>query len=254
MMALLPAALHSQRRDLGGARPLKARVHVTTARISGDTATLGYTVENLRTGDEDLVGFLVATPAPVIRMPAPALRHWFMDPRYGGHEIAQWVVYHSSLLHPGETAPELTLVARGVPDLVHYWAMPNLLAHPSDIDDDPKRDATLAFSDTGTTVGLVRVPAGATPASLTTRLRSLVAGACGQLGWITQPHVCHSLDVRLSGVLRALSSKSPDVARTELTAFVNELDAQRDSQPEKHVGDDAYALLRPNAVYLLGRL
>jgi hypothetical protein len=74
------------------------------------------------------------------------------------------------------------------------------------------------------------------------------------LGWITQQGVCHSLDVKLAGALRALSSKSPNVARTELTAFVNELDAQHGSQPGKHVSHDAYALLRPNAVYLLGRL
>jgi hypothetical protein len=229
-------------------------VHVTTARISGDTATLGYTVENLRTGDEDLVGFLVATPARVLRMPAPTTRHWFMDPRYGGRNIVQWIIYHSSLLHPGEAAPELTLLAQGVPDLVRYWAMPNLLAHPSDIDDDANRDDTFAFSDTGTTVGLVPIPGTATSASLTSRLRSLTARACGQLGWITQQGVCHSLDVKLAGALRALSSRSPNVARNELTAFVNELDAQHGSQPGKHVGDDAYALLRPNAIYVLGRL
>ena len=253
-LLLTPVAARAQSRDLGGARPLRVRVHVTTAPSSGDTSSLGYTVENLRTGDEDLVGFLVAAPATVVRMPAPAARHWLTEPRYDGHRIAQWVLYHSSLLHPGETSPELTIVAIGVPDLVRYWAMPNLLAHPADIDDDPHRDDTFAFSDTGTTVGIVPPPADASPARLATRLRSLLGRACGSLGWITQAGICTSLDEKLIHAQRALAGGSLGTARDELGAFLSELEAQHGEQLGKHVSDEAYSLLRPNVTYLRDRL
>lgn len=250
----IPGALFGQGRDLEGARPIRVRVHVTTASITGDTTTLGYTVDNLRTGDEDLVAFLVTATAPVIRMPTPARRRWFTDPRYADRAIALWNVYRSPLLRPGETTPELVLVARGVPDFARYWAEPNPAVHPVDIDDDPDRDDTFIFSDTGTTVGLLPIPSAGTPAALATRLRALAARARGPMQWISNAGVCHSLDVKLSHAQQALASGARPVARTELDAFVHELDAQHGGQPGKHVSDEAYALLRPNATYLLGRL
>lgn len=251
---VLPATLRAQERDLQGARPIKVRVHITTASIAGDTATLGYVVENLRSGDEDLTGFLVGVPAPVIDMPAPRLGRWLTDPRYGDDPIAQWALFRSELLHPGESTSELVLVARGVPGLVRYWATPNLMAHPVDIDDDPNRDDVFVFSDTGTTVGIVPVPKGATPASLTRRLVSLLGRSCGSLRWIDQPGVCHGIEVKLRHAQDALATGKVESARGELRALAGELEAQHGTEPGKHVSGQAYALLHPNVIFLLGRL
>jgi hypothetical protein len=251
---VLPSVLRAQERDLDGARPIKVRVHVTTASIAGDTTTIAYTVENLRTGDEDLSEFLVGVSAPVISMPAPRLGHWLTEPRYDDRPIAEWAIYRSARVHPGESTSELVLIARGIPDLVRYWATPNLMAHPADITDDPNRDDVFVFSDTGTTVGIVRVPASATAASLTARLLELLRRSCGTLGWIDQPGVCNSIEVKLTHVQDALAASKAESALGELRALAAELDAQHGDGPGKHVSDEAYALLRPNVTFLLGRL
>lgn len=125
---------------------------------------------------------------------------------------------------------------------------------PRYIDEDSNEDTYFLYSDTGTTVGIVPVPAGATAASLVERLRVLTGRACGRLGWIDRPGVCHSLDVKLARVESAIAAGEAAAARGELTAFANELDAQHGPQPGKAVSDEAHALLSLNAAYLLARL
>jgi hypothetical protein len=255
VLALSPAASQAQERNLGSVQPLAVRVHVRSAMLVGDTVTLAYGVENARAGGEDLSAFLVATPAPVVRMPTPARFDWVTHPRYRKQSVAVWVLIEDEMLHPGQITPDLTLVARGLPDLVRYWAVPDLEAHPPRyIDEDGNEDTYFIYSDTGTTVGIVPVPPGATAASLAARLRALASRACGSLGWISQPGVCHSLDVKLAHVQSALSAGQAAAARGDLTAFANELDAQHGPQPGKAVGDEAHALLALNAAYLLARL
>ena len=253
-LLLVPSVLHAQERDLGGVGPLKVRVHVEARHIAGDTTTVDYVIENLQSGGEDLTGFLVDAPALIVSMPTPKARHWLTDPRYDERSRAQWTLYHSALVHPGESTPELTLVARGVPGVVRYWATPNLMAHPADIDDNPDRDDTYAFSDTGTTVGLVPLPADATPFSLTVRLGELLERSCGSLGWIDQVGVCNSLRVKIQHAREALATGSVESARGDLRALAAELDAQHGEPAGKHVSDEAYALLQPNIACLLGRL
>jgi hypothetical protein len=255
LIALFALPSSAQQRDLGGLRPLGVRVHVRSATIVGDTVTLAYAVENARTGGEDFSALLVATPAPVIRMPKPARFDWVTHPRYRKRDIAVWVLVEDDMLHPGQTTPDLTLVGRGIPGVVRYWAVPDLEAHPPRyVDEDDSEDSYFVYSDTGTTVGIVPVPASATPASLAARLRALTSRACGRLGWISRAGVCQSLDVKLAHAQSALASGEMTVARNELGAFLDELDAQHGPQPGKAVSDEAYALLSLNAAFLRSRL
>lgn len=253
-LLLVPAAIRGQERDLRGRQPIGVRVHVTSFSLSGDTTTLGYVVENTRPGGEDFSALLVASPAPVVRVPKPARLDWMTQPRYRKQAIAAWVLVEDDLLHPGQFSPELQLVARGLPDLVKYWAAPDLVANPPVYDDDATRDYYLTYSDTGTTVGIVPVPDGSTTTSLTTRLRALLDRTCSQLGWITQEGVCRSLDAKLQNAQAAIGEGREATARASLTAFVNELDAQHGVEPGKHVSDEAHALLAVNASYILSRL
>ena len=250
-LLLLPAAVAAQERNLGGRQPLGVRIHLTSYSLSGDTTTLAYAVENTRVGGEDFSALLVATPAPVIRMPKPARLAWVTHPRYRKQAISAWVLVDDELLHPEQTTPELPLVARGLPDLVKYWAVPDLVANPPVYDDEASRDYYFTYSDTGTTVGIVPVPPGATTGSLTARLRALLGRACGDLGWITQDGVCQSLDVKLQQAQEAIAAEQGTTARAALAAFANELDAQHGPQPGKHVNAAAHALLSLNAAYLL---
>jgi hypothetical protein len=255
LFVLLPLSSDAQQRNLGSVRPLGVRVHVRAATIVGDTVTLGYAVENVRAGGEDFSALLVATPAQVVRIPKPARFDWVTHPRYRKQNVAIWVLVEDEMLHPGQTSPDLTLVARGLPDVVRYWAVPDLEAHPPRyVDEDNSEDSYFVYSDTGRTVGIVPMPTGATPAALAARLRALATTACGQLAWIDRPGVCRSLDVKLAHAEAAIVSGQATVARDELGAFVAELDAQHGPHPGKAVSDEAHALLALNAAFLLSRL
>jgi hypothetical protein len=165
------------------------------------------------------------------------------------------VLVENEMLHAGQSTPELTIVARVIPDLVRYWAVPDLVSHPPRFrDEDGTDDPYFIFGDSGTTVGIVPVPAGSTPASLAGRLLGLTRRTCGRLGWISKPGVCQSLAVKLVHAQAALVAGDVTVGRSELRAFVNELDAQHGPQPGKAVSDEAHALLSVNAAYLLNRL
>lgn len=256
-LLLTPALVKGQERRLNGVLPLHVSVHVTYARVAGDTTTIDYTVENVRAGGEDLWGLLVSTPAAIVRMPAPPRLHWGIHPRYRNQSIVGWMLYEDTLVGPGKATPPLRLSALGIPDIVRYWAVPDFEANPPAPSYDeapPVRDYYIAFSDSGLTVGVVPVPLGASPATLTTRLRLLLGRGCGDLGWISQAGVCHSLDAKLAHVEEALASGQTTVARETLTGFANELDAQHGAEPGKHVTDEAYALLAVNASYILSRL
>ena len=255
LLVLATPSSQAQERNLGNVRPLGVRVHVRGAAIAGDTVTLAYAVENVRAGGEDFSALLVATPAPVVRMPKPSRFDWVTHPRYRKRDIAVWVLVEDEMLHPGQISPDLPMVGRGIPGLVRYWAVPDLEAHPPRYrDEDDSEDSYFVYSDTGTTVGIVPVPTGATPASLATRLRALAERACAPLGWIGNPGVCQSLDVKLAHVQSALASGETTVARNVLRAFVDELEAQHGPQPGKAVSDEAHALLALNAAFLLARL
>jgi hypothetical protein len=253
LLVSLTAGARAQARDLGGLQQLEARVHVVSARFADDTTAITYVVENVRAGAEDLWGLMVATSATVVRMPNPTRLKWMMATEHRDRAIAQWMMY-GELLHGGQTSPELTLVARGVPDLVRYWAVPDVRKHPPIEVDDAEEEPFLHYSDSGTTVGLVPAPSGASAAGLASRLVALLGRACTDLGWIDQPGVCHSLEVKLANAQDAIAAGQAERARGAITAFTNELDGQHGEEPGKHVNDSAYALLSANASYLLSRL
>lgn len=257
LLLMTPVLLHAQERRLDGVLPLHVSVRVTYAHVAGDTTTLDYAVENVRPGGEDLWGLLVSMPATVVRMPAPTRLHWGIHPSYRHQPIVGWMLYEDTLIGPGKTTPPLRVMALGIPDVVRYWAVPDFEANPpapSFDEEPPARDYYMAFSDSGVTVGVVPVPPGASPASLTARLHLLLGRSCGDLGWISQAGVCHSLDVKLTHAEEALASGQTADVRETLTAFVAELDAQHGAEPGKHVNDGAHALLAANAAYILSRL
>lgn len=102
----------------------------------------------------------------------------------------------------------------------------------------PARDPS-AFDSPANAIGLIRID---------------LAQACVQLGWITNPGVCRSLEAKLEEAARSLRRGRTDAAREQLESFLAELDAEHGAPPGKHVNDNAYALLRTNAEYLLSRL
>jgi len=92
------------------------------------------------------------------------------------------------------------------------------------------------------------------PASAVPVIRTDIDRACGQLGWITNAGVCRSLQAKLDAAARSIDRSNAASARGQLQAFLQELEAQHGPQPGKHVGANAYSLLKTNVEYVLGRL
>lgn len=77
------------------------------------------------------------------------------------------------------------------------------------------------------------------------------------LGWIKSKGIEQSLDAKLDNARKKLAEGKTAVAKEILKAFVNEVEAQGCETYEKcskHLTSEAYALMKYNAEYLIGRL
>ena len=231
-------------------------VHVDSAYFRGETLYVVHRVSNATSSTVPVWGIVLETPATGISQKRPGNGHWFLNRgTFDGRQTVQWMGLGRATIEAGRTSPALILGGVGLPGVVRRWVIaytpPPKTENP---DREPDIDPMVQRSVPGWSVGIVPVPADGTPASLTTRLRALLTRSCGELKWITQAGVCHSLDVKLEHAQSALRSGQTNVARNELSAFANELDAQYGPQPGKRVTDAGYALLSPNVTYLLRHL
>ena len=224
--------------------PISLRVDVQpiTSFQAGNVTRVSYVVANDARSTDRLFEFAVRSPVPVWRLEVPAPRaHYLGTTREGADEVASWG-WLEHMPRPGESSPILAYEAIGLPGIVTYRALryfgvrpaqPGSAAEPEGIRfDKPGPDYTL-----GKTVGVVSLPIDVRPAALASRLRRLVDEACA-LRWVDSPSVCRSL--------RATARPSPDAVR----AFRRELVTQRG----RAVSEAAFALLAPNAEFLLTKM
>ena len=233
-----------------------ASARVDSIAVHGDTTYVTQTVINAAGSPASIGGVALEAPAPVVFQSRPSARHWLLVQRkVAGRPAVVWNTPGSGVIRPGSASPALTVGALGIPDVVYFWAVAYLpVQHAEDPDHAPRLDPIASRSIRGLTVGVVPVPSASTAKSLTVRLRSLLTRSCGELGWITNAGVCHSLDAKLQHAIASLASGDARGARGQLAAFSRELDAQHGIQPGKHVGEAGYSLLHANAQYLLARL
>jgi hypothetical protein len=188
-------------------------------------------------------------------------------------------MFEDTLLRPGQITPELVVVAHGLPDIARFWATPDVTKHL--VEDEEEHDLYREFSDSGTTVSVVPVPAGSTPLSLTRRLQRVAGAACDRPAWMPDGASCSALTARLADVPSALSRGDTPAARHTLRSVARQLDAAycgragdtgpddptdvdpapcdlrplgATNAPATLVNAEGYALLRPNVTYLLLRL
>jgi hypothetical protein len=252
-----PPALGAQ----GAAPTFAVTATVDALTIRSDALRLGLSFQNSPSSTVPLWGIIVDVPARVTRIETPAVTpgiadaDWFVQTDRHGASVAEWFVIADSEFAPGMRTPTLFFEATGLTDLVTfravYYAPPPVTENP---DEEPVRDRMLERSVSGTTVGIVPPPPGATPASLAARARPLLDRSCGDLGWITHTGVCNSLTSKLESARKALEKGDTAAARSNLRDFLDELEAQHGSEPGKHVRTAAYALLRPNIEYILQQL
>ena len=236
---------------------LRVDVRVTRFEMRGDTGRVEYVVRNRPESAEELFRFRVEAPSAVLRItrPDPAER-WVTSTVSKGLSMAGWGLLGTHL-GPGAESPPLSFAAIGLPAIVTYYAsgwFPVPPYRPVQPGPSPApRDAILANSVPGQTVGIEPFPEDRSPGNLLARLTGLRRQSCA-LGWITSDGVCHSLEVKLDAATASLSRSDAPSAQGQLGAFLGELEAQHGSQPGKHVTDNAYWLLKVNAEFLLGRL
>lgn len=211
---------------------------------TNDSVTLSYVVTVAATARDSLSSFTVDAPG-VLHVHAPGpWPNWWVSTSWHNRPTAGWGK-DSAFLAPGTSSPPLVYSARGVLDVVQYWAevheslgtVDTVLASDS-IPTLPAADTVVALrGTTGFAVGVGPMPADLSPAGLAARLSNLITRACG-LGWIDNHGVCNSLMVKVR----------PDSG--SLGALLNELSAQR----SKHVSEAAYILLSSNIQFLLTRI
>ena len=224
--------------------PLNLQVNVlpTASFLAGNVTRVSYVVANGARSTDRLFEFAVRSPVPVWRLEVPTPQTQYRGvTQEGGADVASWG-WLDDMPRPGESSPVLVYEAIGLPGIVAYRALRYFgvrsarSANPEE-PDELRFDKAGAEYTVGKTVGVVSLPIDLRPSALANRLRRLVDEAC-ELGWVDGAAVCRNL--------RANAKPSARAVR----AFHSELVAQRG----KAVGEAAFALLAPNAEFLLTKL
>ncbi|MDQ3950164.1 MAG: hypothetical protein M3282_07445 [Gemmatimonadota bacterium] len=221
---------------------LQVDVQPTASFLAGNVTRVSYVVANTARSTERLFEFAVRSPVPVWRLEVPTPRTQYLGTtREGGEDVASWG-WLDEMPRPGESSPVLAYEAIGLPGIVAYRALRYFGVRSArrghlDEPEELRFDRAGAEYTVGKTVGVVSLPIDLRPSALASRLRRLVGQAC-ELGWVDGPAVCRSLHANARPSVRAVR------------AFHRELVAQRG----KAVGEAAFALLAPNAEFLLGKL
>jgi hypothetical protein len=228
--------------DVASAQPAPIKLHVdvrpTAAFLAGNMTRVSYVVANNARSADRLFEFTVRSPVPVWRLevPTPSTQYHGVT-QEGGETVASWG-WLDEMPRPGESSSVLAYEAIGLPGIVAYRALRYFGVRQTQLVSEELRfDMSGAEHTVGKTVGVVSLPIDLRPPALASRLRQLVDQAC-ELGWIDRAVVCRSL--------RANARPSGRAVR----AFHRELVAQRGSA----VSETAFALLAPNAEFLLTKL
>ena len=230
--------------DLAGAQSsainLRVDVQPSAAFLAGNVTRVSYVVANDSRSTDRLFEFAVRSPVPIWRLELPTPQGQYHGAtQENGEDIASWG-WLDDMPRPGEVSPVLAYEAIGLPGIVSYRALRYFGVRNARVADEPE---TFGFEKAGAeytvgkTVGVVSLPIDLRPAGLAARLRRLVDQAC-ELGWIERGSSCRSL--------QAYSRPSVPAMR----AFHRELVAKRG----RSVSETAFALLAPNAEFLLTKM
>jgi hypothetical protein len=221
---------------------LQVDVQPTASFLAGNVTRVSYVVANGARSTDRLFEFAVRSPVPVWRLEVPTPQTQYRGAtQEAGADVASWG-WLDDMPRPGESSPVLAYEAIGLPGIVAYRALRYFgvrSARSADLDElnELRFDKAGAEYTVGKTVGVVSLPIDLRPSALANRLRQLVNEAC-ELGWVDGAAVCRDL--------RANAKPSARAVR----AFHRELVAQRG----KAVSEAAFALLAPNAEFLLTKL
>jgi hypothetical protein len=179
-----------------------------------------------------------------------------------------------NFLLPGDSIKGLTFLSKGLPGIVRSWTQGYVPLPPSVPDVNPALTAKCPDQGYSPQMNVILkvpgpdiLPQKLTPLQLLTRLINLKEQAY-KLGWITNAGVANSLDAKLKEAEKKLKEGQTQVAINLLKSFILDLEAQHLGQTGqgqgantgnaqisgKHVTDNAYYLLKPNAEFILYKL
>ncbi|MBI5746985.1 MAG: hypothetical protein HZA13_08275 [Nitrospirae bacterium] len=172
---------------------------------------------------------------------------------------------------PGDTLSGLIMTTYGLPGIRDFRIDPKYIAEDEDlmkmfdlskITEGEGTELLFTFYENisfkGKTIGPTAPPANFVALDFLSYLIDLKHQAA-ELGWITNPGVEDSLDVKLDQVKVKLQAGNMKTAANQLSAFLNEVSAQgcetyTNCPNGKHLSPEAWGLLYLNGKYLLERL
>ncbi len=178
-----------------------------------------------------------------------------------GIRVATWVLdANEALIQPGVSLSGFGVKARSLPAIKRFFVEGFT---QNDIPDGEFSEEELHgevgelvdfFNNTfsGHTLGPDAIPEVITPEALIERLIALKHQAAS-LDWFFGPGaagIVKSLDAKLNAAKDSAGRGNKAAAANQLGAFINELNAQKG----KHLNDNAYFLLKPNAQFIIGKL
>jgi hypothetical protein len=219
--------------------------------MRGDTIRLTYSLQSHPTSVQsgEVVFLQRYVKSWVVGSPA----RWVGDSTMIGEStgIAWFTFEDIGRIDPGENLTGFSIVGVGVPDLVSLRVLGYVPAAVGDGSSDVEyEDPPSIWDDAAAAmaVGIVPQPPGFA-LDLLNRLSTLSSPVC-ELAWIARVSICSSLSARLSVARTALTKRQNSKARSEIDAYIADLEARRGGE----VSESAYALLWPNAKTLRARL
>jgi len=169
-----------------------------------------------------------------------------MVPDHGGIDPSPFNI------KPGSTLDGFSFESKEPPGVATFYSggfvkVPDVIEEPIEGEPHPPREFGVdAFQ--GKTVGPVVVTDNSL-GGLINRLISL-KDSMPSFGWVTNQGIITSLNVKLSAANESIAKGHNKAAVNQLNAFINELDAQKGKQ----VNENAWALLKANAEFLISKL
>jgi len=235
------------------AKEFTETVHAS-ARLSGDSLAYAYTVENSINSLQSVYLFDVSISSTVKSTGTP--KEWGVRVGEGILAIPR-VMWSSSdsinNIAPGTTLGGFTFSSKGLPSIKSYYAMAFVLPPVVEVEPDSivGGGGFLKRSKIGRTLAPTDPPNPFIPLAFLDTLISYKHQAFA-LGWIKNQGIANSLNQKLENARRQLERGNKTPARNMLRAFVNEVEAL--NKQGKQLTSEAYALLKFNAEYLIGKL
>lgn len=219
--------------------------------MRGDTIRLTYSVQSHPTSVQAGRSVFLRRNTTIWVVGSPRL--WSGSPELVQDSAAViWFTFNAETrIKPGESVEGFAVAGVGVPDFVTLRVrghVPIPVGEESENVEYAEPPSIWVDAAEALTVGIVPKPV-ATSSGMLDRLSTLSSRAC-ELAWVAPGSICSSLTARLSDASTALARGQKRTARSEIDAYIADLEASRGGA----VSESAYALLWPNAKTLRARL